>query len=304
MTIITTPSGRNLTLPAEICGLIIQYVEPLSKSDLRNFCRISRGFRTEAERHLYIHILLNGVRSVKLWARSVHKRPYLSAKTKRVVMYLPRQTGLEADDLGWVVKGLRTCSELEDLRVLEELDSRSPDGKRDHYGNSVHRWILNGHPFKLKSFTNEYFQNHLLNEFLGSQPDIEFLCLKGDDDAVIELDDIPLTSVHSMDGTSSAICAFTRNDNHHKRQLQHLQFEFRVFSRSDLAVWRHLRPHANTLQSLSILETGNSKWGHSFHMLPIQVYEQLPDLRHLRILSTRVHVCDTSAHFLYLDPHT
>ncbi|PPQ74961.1 hypothetical protein CVT24_010285 [Panaeolus cyanescens] len=287
MSLMATSPQRHLVLPAEICSLIIKFTEPHSKTDLRNFCRVSRVFQVEAERFLYIDVLLSGVRAVKSWARAVHRRPQLSSRTKRVTFYLPKQTGLEANDLLCVAKGLKTCSALEDLRIYEELDNHSPDGRPDHYANSVQRWILDGYGFKLKAFTNQYFQNHLLNNFLK----LESLVLRGEDDyGVTELDDVPMTKVRSLDGTTSAALAFIRPSTEFERNLEHLQVEFRIFSESNLQIWKHLRLSANlsVLQSFSILHTGNDVWGNSFHTFAMYVYEAMPNIRYLRVVSTKL----------------
>ncbi|KAF8189383.1 hypothetical protein BJ912DRAFT_926128 [Pholiota molesta] len=157
-------------VPPEICGLICQNVQ---RRDLHSLCAVSRAFRGEAERLLYTSVKLHRKRKFRSFCLAAIRRPYLVQRLHTLVMLMPPQLDLDADELERISKMLHLATNLRHLHVLGER----PPQMQPTNDEAVQVWIINGHKFKLKTFVNSYFQQHLLIYFLHTQPTIETLVM-------------------------------------------------------------------------------------------------------------------------------
>uniref|UniRef100_A0A8H7XNT3 Uncharacterized protein n=1 Tax=Psilocybe cubensis TaxID=181762 RepID=A0A8H7XNT3_PSICU len=269
-------------LPQELCGIICQ--DPaLDNADLHNLCFVSHNFRAEAERLLYTSVRLRDTRRIKSYCLSVARRPYLALRTKSLTLRLPPQLNLEADDLARIVTALRLSVNLKELNVLKDF-YHGPIGK---YGDAVQWWILDGHKFKLRKFTNSYFQPQMLVGFLKSQPGITTLVLKCKD--LAEICDAPLPLLTTLDCSAGVVQEFSM-PSWHPRKIKRLQFHLEDSTDvEELATFVALTQFSSSLKSLSIRRR-SSRHGLDLAVLTACVASQLPDIKYLRIVdnSTRL----------------
>ncbi|KAF8969020.1 hypothetical protein BDZ97DRAFT_1797420 [Flammula alnicola] len=269
-------NNRNLVLPQEICGIICQ--DPaLARCDLHALCAVSRAFRDEAERLLYVSARLRGTRGIKSFCIAVIRRPHLALRIRKIMLLMPPQMDLEADDLARITKALRFCANLKDLYTLKD-DSRAVSDKP---GDAVHTWILEGHAFSLKRFVNNYFQPQVLAEFLKFQPSLETLVVKCRGPA--EICDAPLPMLKNLDSSAATIQEFSTPSSY-KRKIERLQFELlQSTDVEELATFVALTRFSDTLKSLSVLRKDGQN-GLDIAVLLACVAQQLPDLKYLRII--------------------
>lgn len=252
--------------------------------DLHILCSVNRNFRAEAERLLYICVRLSGARRIKVFCNTVLRRPFLALRMKKFTLLLPPQMDLEADDLSRIMNTLHLCVNLKELNLLQD-DSR---GLPEKYGDAVQRWILEGHDFKLRKFTNSYFQPQLLVGFLRSQPSITTLVMKCKANA--EIGAAPLPSLTTLDSSAMVVQEFSFP--WHSRKIKRLQFSLiRSTDVEELATFVALAQYHDSLRSLSI-KRKDSTTGLDIAVLTACVASQLPDIKYLRILdySTKVRV--------------
>ncbi|PPQ93084.1 hypothetical protein CVT25_003116 [Psilocybe cyanescens] len=271
-----------INIPQELCGIICQ--DPvLENQDLHNLCAVSRNFRAEAERLLCTSVRLRDTHRIKVFCIAVARRPYLALRTKSLTLRLPPQLNLEADDLSRIVIALRLSVNLKELNVLQDF-YHGPPGK---HGDAVQWWILDGHQFRLKKFTNSYFQPQMLVGFLKSQPGITTLIMKCKDQA--EICDAPLPLLSTLDCSAAVVQEFSM-PSWHPRNIKRLQFHLEQSTDvEELSTFVALTQFNTSLKSLSI-KRKNSRHGLDIAVLTACVASQLPDIKYLRIVdnSTRL----------------
>ncbi|KDR82352.1 hypothetical protein GALMADRAFT_220356 [Galerina marginata CBS 339.88] len=270
------PVRSPISIPPEICGIICQ--DPAIRyRDLHTFCSVSQAFRSEAERLLYITIRLRGTRCIKAFCTTVARRPYLALRLKKLILYMPPQMDLEADDLSRIMHAFSLSVNLKDLQILKD-DTR---GIGDKPGDAVQRWILEGHRFRLRRFTNSYFQPQVLVDFLKNQPAIDTLVLKCKGNA--EICAAPLPMLSTLDSSAAVVQEFSY-PSWHKRNIKRLQFEFvQSTDVQELATFVALTQYNKSLKSLSIRRK-DSRNGLDIAVLTACVASQLPDIKYLRIM--------------------
>jgi len=292
-----TVSPSPCTFPQEICGIICQ--DPvLDRRDLRALCFISRGFRDEAERLLYVAARVRGARRIKSFCVSLAWRPHLALRVRKLMLFMPPQMDLEAGDLSRIMYALHLCVNLRDLYVLEDGDRAIP-GKKT--GDAVQRWILDGHEFKLKRFVNAYFQPQILVGFLRAQPTIEMLGMQCRGNAGIS--GVPLPMLKNLDCSAAVVQEFSSVLGI-PRNFERLQFEFvQSTDVEELATFVALLQFKATLKSLSITRREGQN-GLDIAVLTACVAAQLPDIKYLRIIDYTTRVSPSAIPFLSNSPHT
>ena len=283
------------TFPQEICGIICQ--DPvLDRRDLRALCFVSRGFRDEAERLLYVAARVRGARRIRSFCVSLAWRPHLALRVRKLMLFMPLQMDLEAEDLSRIMHALHLCLNLRDLYVLEDSD-RAIHGKT---GDAVQRWILDGHEFKLRRFVNAYFQPQVLVEFLRAQPTIETLGIQCRGNAGVC--GVPLPMLKNLDCSAAVVQEFTTVSGI-PRNFERLQFEFAQSTDvEELATFVALLQFKASLKSLSITRREGQN-GLDIAVLTACVAAQLPDIKYLRIVDYTTRVSPSAIPFLSNSHH-
>lgn len=273
----TLTNGNNIKLlPQEICGLICQD-SALTRRDLSSLRAVSRAFCDEAERLLYTSARLRGTRKIKSFCMSVIRKPFLAVRLRQLTLFMPPQLDLEVDDLSRITKALRLCHNLRHLSVLQD-DSRAVPHIT---GDAVHRWILDGHSFRLKSFASSYFRPEVLIWFLKDQLWIETLIIKCKGDA--GLSSAPLPKLKNLDSSAGVVQEFGLDAWHHTT-IERLQYSLIDSTDSEeLSTFVALTQFSDTLKSLSIRRKNGAE-GLDIAVLIACVAAQLPDLKFLQIL--------------------
>ncbi|KAJ7887616.1 hypothetical protein B0H14DRAFT_2695560 [Mycena olivaceomarginata] len=149
------------TLPPEICGVICTELRELG-GNLALLCRTSRNFSREAQRILYHSVDLRGrkLRAVKSWAHAVTQHTHLAERVHALALQLPPNIdSLDASDTTKIVKALRKCVNLKELR-------------------GVHGWMTSGCRFRLQKFENLlYCKDRWDDDFWKEQTQIRVLSL-------------------------------------------------------------------------------------------------------------------------------
>ncbi|TFK38998.1 hypothetical protein BDQ12DRAFT_682836 [Crucibulum laeve] len=263
------------SIPPEICGMICQD-EILTRGDLRVLCGVSRSFRDESERLLYVNIILRSFRYLKSWCSSLSRRPHLGNRIMKMTITMPPQTDIEADDLGKIVAAFRKCTKLRELEILS-------DGMKTLPGDAVNAWILLGHPFRLTKFTNTYFQANLLVDFLKEQTELQVLSMRPKEKIIVNLPDDTLLNLSTIDA-SAAIMRDLGSGLWNPQNVKHLQYHlWRSTDEDELRTFVALVPFARILKSLSVQRT-EAAAGLDIAILVSCIAAQVPDLKYLRVL--------------------
>ena len=281
MAMILSPS--SFTFPQEICGIICQ--DPvLERHDLHALCLVSRGFRDEAERLLYVVAHVRGARNIKSFCISLARRPHLALRMRKLMLYMPPQMDLEAEDLSRIMHTFQLCLNLRDLHVLEDSDRASQQGK---IGDAVQCWILDGHKFKLERFVNTYFQPSVLVEFLRAQPTIETLGIRCRGNAGICGAALPM--LKNLDCSAAVVQEFSA-PSWYARNFERLQYELMQSTDvEELASFVALSQFKASLKSLSMTRREGQR-GLDIAILIACVAAQLPDIKYLRIMDYTARV--------------
>jgi len=295
MATVLSPSPSPFTFPHEICGIICQ--DPvLERHDLHALCLVSRGFRDEAERLLYVVSHVRGARNIKSFCISLARRPHLALRVRKLILCMPPQMDLEAEDLSRIMYTFHLCHNLKDLYVLEDSD-RASQGKM---GDAVQCWILDGHKFKLKRFVNAYFQPWVLVEFLRAQPTIETLGIKCRGPAKICGAALPM--LKNLDCSAAVVQEFSA-PSWYARNFERLQFELvQSTDVEEMTTLVALSQFKASLKSLSITRRGGQH-GLDFAVLIACVAAQLPDIKYLRIMDYTTRVSPSATPFLFDSHH-
>jgi len=270
-----------MALPAELCGIICRDSQ-LTRRDLRVLCAVSRTFRDEAERLLYVTVRLLNFRLVRSWSISLVRRPHLALRVRSLSLTMPPSSSLYPADLSKIHKSLRACSNLQALEVLN-------DGIT-YEGDSVQSWILEGHSFRLSKFANTYFHPIRLFRFLAQQSDIRILVLRTSDAA-----DIPYTilpNLNTIDVSANVLRRFVSGYWEGKRPIAHIQYHLSRSSESDhISTFVVLSRFRETLTSLSLHRHG----GFDIAIVMATVAVQLPELKFFRFIDDNSFVRYTSS---------
>ncbi|KIM35878.1 hypothetical protein M413DRAFT_324460 [Hebeloma cylindrosporum] len=274
------PSSSPFTFPQEICGIICQ--DPvLGRDDLHALCLVSRTFRDEAERLLYVAARVRGALKIKSFCVSLARRPHRALRMHKLMLWMPPQMDLEADDLSRIMNTLHLCLNLTDLHILEDASHGSKAG------DAVQWWILDGHEFKLKRFVNTYFQSHMLVKFLRGQPTIEMLAIGGRGGAGIRGSLLPM--LRDLD-CPAAVVQELSTPSWYSSNLERLQFELvQSTDAEELATVVALSRFKDNLKSLSIMRR-EGQGGLDIMVLTACVAQQLPDIKYLRIMDYTARV--------------
>ncbi|KAJ6560317.1 hypothetical protein B0H19DRAFT_1147261, partial [Mycena capillaripes] len=157
-------------LPPEICSTICDEVE--ESRSLARLCRTSRLFRDRAQPILYHSVDLStsgrSMRAVKSWTTTVTRHPHLAERVHTLALRLPATVAFEAKDATKLKQALDCCVNLKELRALGD-GGRWPDGS--------HGWMINGCPFRLTAFENQYFRDLWIQKFWEEQTEIRMLSI-------------------------------------------------------------------------------------------------------------------------------
>ncbi|KAJ3502898.1 hypothetical protein NLJ89_g8679 [Agrocybe chaxingu] len=274
-----THEPKPLALPQEICGIICKEV---GIEYVHNLCLLSHSFRHEAERLLYVDPWVVGMRAVKSWCFAVNRRPYLAHGIQWLTIFLPPQLDFEADDLTHLYSALHHCVNLTELYVHMHVPTL-PGNALAKISNEVQAWILEDHPFKLKSFKNSYFRPNTLAKFLRSQPTIKTLMLKNSGPAGIN--DVPMPNLRNLECSSGTLQELSM-PSWHPRRITRLEYKLDCASDvEELGTFVAVTQFAETLKSLSIYRhsTANGR-GLDVAVLAACVAAQVPDIKFLQIL--------------------
>ncbi|KAF9005407.1 hypothetical protein BDQ17DRAFT_1540798 [Cyathus striatus] len=273
-----------MAFPPEICSLICRD-EVLTRADLCSLAAVSRAFRVEAERLLYMGVILSELKHIKTWCRTLKRRPYLSLRTYVLSITMPPQADLQSDDLTMLINALKVCSKLKDLRILK-------DNSMSSSGDAINGWILEGHPFKLMRFTNTYFRPHVLRNFFLQQPDIRFLdfhtkaTFHCQYTCCLDLPPEGLPLLRTLKTHSCILQSFQHS--WWPANLHHLHYDLHQSSEDEelLGIVALIRI-ADTLKSLSIRRTC-TKGGIDISVMAECIASQIPNLKYLRIIDSSV----------------
>ncbi|KAJ6515296.1 hypothetical protein C8R45DRAFT_205049 [Mycena sanguinolenta] len=160
-------SMARSVLPPEIYAVICDEFEGWDGA-LAVLCITSRNFCDEAQRILYRSVDLRGrsMPAVKSWALAVTHHEHLAERVHALALELPPVLTLNASDTTEVVRALKKCVNLKELRISAEDKSA-----RGHQS-----WIFrDDYPFRLQKFESVGIPQNA--EFWKPQTQIRVLSL-------------------------------------------------------------------------------------------------------------------------------
>ncbi|KAF9476822.1 hypothetical protein BDN70DRAFT_881953, partial [Pholiota conissans] len=277
------------SLPPEICAIVCNLIH---HDDLLALATVSRVFRAEAERLLYLSVELRSKRRFKSFCLAVIRRPYLVRRLHTLVMIMPPPMDLEIADFERITKMLHLSTNLQHLRVLSERTEHSPPTN----GDAIPTWIIEGHSFQLKSFENAYFEQGMIWRFLRAQPTIETLVMNA---GATTLTGVPMPNLKNLSCCSESLQGLNAPSQSEGclKDVERLQlYLVKTTELEHLMMLARLRSHLRpTLKSLSISRYYCRPVGMRLDLLLYTLAAQVPDLKYLRILDYSV---ETQEHLI------
>ncbi|KAF8191686.1 hypothetical protein BJ912DRAFT_1142302 [Pholiota molesta] len=174
---VSSDSNMGIFVPPELCACIIES-GALPQCDLYTLVSVSRSFWKECERQLYNHPTLLNKAKIKRFCATIRRRPHLAERIFKLTLYMPPQTDFQVADLSGLTRTLHLAVNLKSLEIFSDSTKvKSPNIRCPVKGEALQTWILEGHAFKLRELTNNYFELTALQPFIESQPVLERLNL-------------------------------------------------------------------------------------------------------------------------------
>ncbi|KAK7036053.1 hypothetical protein R3P38DRAFT_2910384 [Favolaschia claudopus] len=265
------------TLPPEICLEIFSWVLlDGTPASLYPFLRVCRYYQAQAQHLLYHNVDLSGcdLQKVRSWCLGVTRHQHLAHRVRFLSLSLP--VTLEARDNGKIGHALNRCVNLKDLWIEPRIEHAHQSSLA--YINHSNEWrLLDKRAFRLRKFTDTYFNMSCSPPFWRDQQDIRLLSIVQSSTFPLNYDVEPLPRLESLAARPQALPHRTRN-------LQYLQLHLHDNSR-DLEHMTRIRVHQSTLQTLSVVRIG-AKVISTFDIIT-QAAHFLPDLTNLYITDSR-----------------
>lgn len=268
-----SPSGPGHIIPQEICGLICQD-SVLTQPDLYALSLVSRAFREEAQRLLYISVKLGSKRNIKSFCGKIIAYPYLIEPLDKLVIHMPPQGDLQVNELSRIMKMLHLCTNLKHLHVLHD----GPEWMQNKAGKAMQVWILNGHAFKLKTFVTLYFSELVLDLFLVNQPTIEILIVESEKRMGVQWS-FSLPRLRKLSCSTEVMQTLTKIPGGQDIKLEQLHLTFvKLLVEDEWEMLNLLKYYRKTLKSLSITRYRNEV-GMATNVFIHTIAESLPDIK-------------------------
>lgn len=282
-------SSPGRFVPAELCACIIES-GVLTQRNLHALVSVSRSFWQESERWLYKRPILWDKAKIKGFCTTVLRRPHLAERINRAIFCMPPQTDFQVADLSRITRTLHLAVNLQYLFILREGERdmrRQYPGK----GEALQTWILEDHKFKLKMFTNTYFDQKALQAFFRSQPEIEILGMNCDGKA--DLQGVPLPKLNSLSCSVAVMQELCITAPGHRRKIGILILRNINSSReADMRMIEDLIHFRGTLYQLEISKcTTSGEPGMDIHeLVTAAAARSLPALKILQVTDSRYMV--------------